>query len=84
MAFNPWLLIFTAAVGAKYWLGQQYVIAQPGGTIWFSDPYQFDSLGNPGSGMFYQGSIPPGEAPPWRLASEQEIDALERMEGTGQ
>jgi len=76
-----WLLLGIG--GAVVWAGQQYILRQPGGTIWFSDPYQFDSVGNAGSGLFYQGDLPPGEAPPWRLASEAEQAALERMEGIG-
>lgn len=76
-----WLLLGIG--GAMVWAGQQYILRQSSGTIWFSDPYQFDDSGNPGSGMFYEGELPPGQAPPWRLASEVEIAALERMEGTG-
>lgn len=81
-----WNLIYIA-LGAyvlhKVWGGQQWIESQPTGTVWFSDPYQFDSAGQPGSGLFYSGELPPGEAPPWRLASEVEQDALERMEGLG-
>lgn len=76
-----WLLLGIG--GAVVWAGQQYINRQPSGTIWFSDPYQTDSQGNGGSGLFYEGELPPGEAPPWRLASETEQLALERMEGTG-
>lgn len=76
-----WLLLGIG--GAMVWAGQQYIQRQASGTIWFSDPYQFDSHGNPGTGLFYEGELPPGEAPPWRLASESEMEALDRMEGTG-
>lgn len=77
------LLLAYAGIGLLVWKGQQYILRQEGGTIWFSDPYQYDSRGQAGSGMFYVGDLPPGEAPPWRLASEQEQIALERMETTG-
>jgi hypothetical protein len=30
--------------------------------------------------MFAQGRVPPGEAPPWRLASETELLALDVAE----
>jgi hypothetical protein len=76
-----WLLLGIG--GAMVWAGQQYILRQQEGTIWFSDPYQFDSYGTPGTGMFYEGELPPGEAPPWRLASEAEMAALDRMETTG-
>lgn len=81
---NLGLLALLGIGGALVWKGQQYIVRQEAGTVWFSDPYQFDSVGTPGTGMFYQGEIPPGEAPPWRLASETELLALERMETTGQ
>jgi len=79
---NPWLLIFGVAVGAKVWAGQQYIIAQPSETLWYSDPFQFDSIGIPGTRMFHFGSVPPGEAPPWRLASDVERLALEQAESS--
>lgn len=71
-------------VGALVWKGQQYIITQPEDTLWISDPYQFDSLGTPGTGRFWTGSNPPGEAPPWRLASEHERELLDSLETTGQ
>jgi hypothetical protein len=77
---NPLLLLFGVAVGAKIWAGQQYIVAQGDSTWWYSDPYQFDSQGVPGTRMFAQGRIPPGEAPPWRLASETELLALDVAE----
>lgn len=75
-----WTLLAILGVGALVWKGQQYIIRQPDNTVWFSDPYQYDSQGNGGSGMFYIGSEPPGEAPPWRLASEQEQVIMEQIE----
>jgi len=79
---NPLFLIFGVAVGAKIWAGQQYIVAQPAETLWYSDPFQTDSLGVPGTRMFYTGSVPPGEAPPWRLASEAERLALDIAENS--
>lgn len=75
-----WGLLALLGIGALVWKGQQYILRQPGGTVWVSDPYQFDSHGNPGSGQFYVGDLPPGEAPPWRLASEQEQVIMEQIE----
>lgn len=67
-------------VGALVWKGRQYILTQPVETWWYSDPFQFASTGEPGTRMFYQGSNPPGEAPPWRLASEAELLAMEQAE----
>lgn len=75
-----WGLLALLGIGALVWKGQQYILRQPGETVWFSDPYQFDSQGTPGTGMFYVGELPPGEAPPWRLASEQEQVIMEQIE----
>ena len=75
-----WTLLAILGIGALVWKGQQYILRQGGNTVWFSDPYQFDSQGQPGSGMFYVGELPPGEAPPWRLASEQEQVIMEQIE----
>lgn len=69
--------------GLMVWAGQQYILRQPRGTVWYSDPYQTDSQGNSGDGLFYEGELPPGEAPPWRLASEAELDRLDRIESIG-
>jgi hypothetical protein len=77
---NPLLLLFGVAVGAKIWAGQQYIIAQPDSTLWYSDPYQTDSIGTHGTGMFFTGRVPPSEAPPWRLASETEAVQLDQSE----
>lgn len=82
---NPLLLLLgITVVGALVWKGQQYIITQPADTLWVSDPYQTDSQGQPGDGMFWTGSNPPGEAPPWRLASEAERELLDSLETTGQ
>jgi hypothetical protein len=75
MAVPVWILLVGVAVGAKIWGGQQYYHAQEASTVWFSDPYQFDSIGVGGTGQYYTGPNPPGEAPPWRLASETELVA---------
>lgn len=81
---NLLALLGLVGVGALVWKGQQYIITQPPETMWYSDPYQTDSRGEAGSGLFWQGSNPPGEAPPWRLASEAELLRLEALETTGQ
>lgn len=77
---NILALLGLVGVGAVIWKGQQYIITQPTDSWWYSDPFQFDSQGTPGTRMFYQGSNPPGEAPPWRLASEAELVAMEQAE----
>lgn len=64
----------------KVWSGQQWIESQPTDTVWYSDPYQQDSLGQSGDRSFYVGDLPPGEAPPWRLASETERIAMEQAE----
>lgn len=46
--------------------GGQAILPQPGGTVWYSDPFQG------GGGEFFTGTVPPGAAPPWRLASQTE------------
>jgi hypothetical protein len=46
--------------------GGQPILPQPGGTVWYSDPFQG------GGGEFFTGTVPPGAAPPWRLASATE------------
>ena len=75
-----WTVLALLGVGALVWKGQQYILRQPADTLWISDPYQTDSQGRPGTGTFYVGTEPPGEAPPWRLASEQEQVLLEQIE----
>lgn len=77
---NLLALLGMVGVGALVWKGQQYIITQPEDTLWISDPYQTDSHGTPGTGLFWTGSNPPGEAPPWRLASEAESVLLEQIE----
>lgn len=51
--------------------GGQNIIPQGAGTIWYSDPY------TGGDSAFFTGSLPPGSAPPWRLASATEIGIRE-------
>ena len=51
--------------------GGQSIIPQGSSAIWFSDPY------TGGGGEFFVGSLPPGSAPPWRLASTTEIGVME-------
>lgn len=50
--------------------GGQAIIPQPSDTYWISDPFQG------GDGTYFQGSLPPGSAPPWRLASSTEITSF--------
>jgi len=70
----PLLTLLGIGVAASLiWKGQQFIIPQTATTWWYSDPYQFDSYGENGDGGFFQGADPPGEAPPWRLASEWEL-----------
>lgn len=52
--------------------GGQFIIPQPGETIWYSDPYQG------GGGEFFTGSLPPGASPPWRIASATEIGSMQQ------
>lgn len=57
--------------------GANQVIPQPAGTLWYADPFQQDpSTGMAGDQSFFIGSLPPGASPPWRLASAQEIQAM--------
>lgn len=51
--------------------GGQSIIPQPSGTTWISDPY------NGGDGSYFVGALPPGSAPPWRIASEVEAATLQ-------
>lgn len=52
--------------------GGQSIIPQGSTAIWYSDPYQPG-----GTNAYFTGSLPPGSAPPWRLASATEIGAME-------
>jgi len=54
------------------------IVSQPNTSFWYSDPYQAG-----GNGAFFMGSLPPGSAPPWRLASQTEIVGLEDGMTTG-
>ena len=55
--------------------GGQGILPQPAGTVWYSDPFQ-NMEGMMGDSSFFIGSLPPGSAPPWRLASVTEIAAM--------
>lgn len=67
MAVAGWFVFrgLNAAAGTVN-TGGQNIIPQGAGTIWYQDPF----MG--GDGAFFRGSLPPGSAPPWRLASEVE------------
>jgi hypothetical protein len=60
------LLYFWMKPGAVS-TGGQAILPQDASTVWYSDPNQG------GGGEFFQGALPPGAAPPWRLASATEI-----------
>lgn len=78
--WNLLMLLGGAYVLGKVWAGQQWIISQPSDTVWISDPHQTDSIGQPGTGFFSVGSLPPGEAPPWRIASESEAVLMAQLE----
>lgn len=63
------LFYFSRPAGAVS-TGGQMILPQGQNDIWFSDPFQG------GGGEFFQGSLPPGSAPPWRLAAATEISAM--------
>lgn len=56
-----------ALTGGPVSTGGQSILPQDASTIWYSDPNQG------GGGEFFQGALPPGAAPPWRLAAATEI-----------
>ena len=56
--------------------GGQQILPQPAGTVWYSDPFQQSMDGMTGDQSFFIGSLPPGSAPPWRMASGTEIAAM--------
>lgn len=73
-AFFFWPQISQAlgvATGGAVSTGGQSIIPQGTEAIWYSDPYQG------GGGEYFVGALPPGAAPPWRLASTTEIGAME-------
>jgi len=83
---SPFQLAMVAGVGyliyatffaeaAPVSTGGQGILAQPSGTVWYSDPFQ-NMEGMMGDSSFFIGSLPPGSAPPWRLASVTEIAAM--------
>lgn len=73
-AFMFWPQISQAlgvATGGAVSTGGQSIIPQPSSSVWYSDPY------TGGDSTFFVGSLPPGSAPPWRLASATEIGLME-------
>lgn len=73
-AFLFWPQISQAlgvATGGAVSTGGQAIIPQGASAIWYSDPY------TGGGGEFFVGALPPGSAPPWRLASATEIGGME-------
>lgn len=72
------MLWVVGGVLAYFWLkspqavstGGQAILPQDVTTVWYSDPNQG------GGGEFFQGALPPGAAPPWRLAAATEIAAM--------
>lgn len=57
--------------------GVNQIIPQSAGSVWYADPFQTDpQTGMSGDQSFFMGSLPPGASPPWRLASDAEISAL--------
>lgn len=73
-AFLFWPQISQAlgvATGGAVSTGGQSIIPQGSDAIWFSDSY------TGGGGEFFVGALPPGSAPPWRLASTTEIGSME-------
>jgi hypothetical protein len=57
--------------------GANQVIPQSAGSVWYADPFQSDpQTGMSGDQSFFMGPLPPGVSPPWRLASDSEVSAL--------
>jgi hypothetical protein len=57
--------------------GANQIIPQSAGSVWYADPFQTDpSSGMSGDQSFFMGPLPPGASPPWRLASDSEVSAL--------
>lgn len=65
------LYMFWPRIAGAVSTGGQMILPQPGESIWYSDPYQG------GGGEFFTGSLPPGAAPPWRLASATEMGSMQ-------
>lgn len=75
VAYFAWSYFMTPKAVATG--GANVVMPQPAGTIWYSDPYQLDpATGGVGDQSFFIGSLPPGVSPPWRTASQTEINAM--------
>jgi len=72
-----WLL---AAFGAYYVMTRAPSTVVPGSTssatVWISDPNLTDASGTRGDGTFFVGNTPPGPMPPWREASQVEIQNI--------
>jgi hypothetical protein len=73
MAVAGWFVFrgLNTAAGGAVSTGGQAIIPQSSGTIWYNDPF------SGGYGEFFRGSLPPGSAPPWRLASEVEQQQMQ-------
>jgi hypothetical protein len=77
---SNWLLYIGAAVLLYPMLtrnaygistGGQMILPQGNEAVWYSDPYQG------GGGEYFVGTLPPGAAPPWRLAAATEIGSMQ-------
>lgn len=71
IAAAGWLVFRGLTPAAAVSTGGQAIVPQSPSTVWFSDPF------TGGGGEFFIGSLPPGAAPPWRLASQQELGQME-------
>lgn len=75
LAYLAWMFLKPSTAVATG--GANLVMPQPAGTVWYSDPLQMDpTTGGAGDQSFFIGSLPPGVSPPWRLASQVEINAM--------
>lgn len=65
------LLLFWNRPAGAVSTGGQAIIPQPTDTVWYSDPYAG------GGGEYFVSSLPPGSAPPWRIASAVDVGNME-------
>ena len=65
------LYLFWPRIAGAVSTGGQMILPQSGESVWYSDPYQG------GDGAYFTGTLPPGAAPPWRLASATEIGSMQ-------